>query len=92
MTGGDKSSGGHVASGMSTRACGPMDGEHLSSDLLAPVGSAKDSSHLLSANSSSPACHFSNSRVAVAVTTKEKEKSLEKQVPAAFSEQTENSK
>ena len=78
MTDGDESSGGHVATGRFTHARGPMDGEHLSSDLLVPVASGKDSSHLLSANSSSPAHNFSNSRVAVAVTTKEKEKSLEK--------------
>lgn len=92
MTDGDERSGGHVATGKFTHAHGPMDGEQLSSDLLAPVGSAKDSSHLLSANSSSPVRNFSNSRVAVAVTTKEKEKSLEKQGPGAFSEQTENLK
>lgn len=76
LSDGDESSGGHVATGSFTHARGPTDGDHLPSDLLAPVGSAKDSSHLLSANSSSPAHNFSNSCVAVAVAKKEKEKRL----------------
>lgn len=86
MTDSDESSGGHVATVRFTDAHGPVDGEHPASDLLASVGSAKESSHLLSANSSSPAHKFSNSRVAVAVTMKEKEKSLEKQGPGPIRE------
>jgi len=69
-----------------------MDGEHLPSDLLAPVGSANNSSHLFNASSSSPAHNLLNSHVAVAVTKKEKEKSLEKQGTGTFSEQKESLK
>lgn len=79
LTDGDESSGGHVAAGRFARARGPVDGERLPSGLLVPVGSAQDSSHLLGANSPSPAPNFSNSRVAVAVAKEEKEKRLGKQ-------------